>query len=441
MLLVGQTAAVFLCSLTAAQYNIGMNAIILSIGSELITGQVTDTNSGYLSRRLEGLGIGTIAHWTIGDDQPAIARTIRQATDEANVVLVTGGLGPTADDLTRHGLADAMGCELRLDQQCLKAIEQRFASRGLEMPATNRRQGLIPAGAQAMPNRRGTAPGIRATIGEAKLFVMPGVPSEMVAMFDEFVAPNLPASDSVTIHRTVHAFGGGESDIAERLGDLMSRQANPTVGTTVSCGLITIRIAARSTRVGDAERLADACAAEVIGRLGELVIGAGEETISSVVGRLLLARNATLATAESCTGGLVGELLTDTPGASEYYLGGVVAYSNTAKSRLLAVGPELIDADGAVSPTVVAAMAAGCRERFSADWAVAVTGIAGPGGGTPDKPLGLVYIAVAGPPGPAEAEQVHRHTFGGTRQAVRLRSAMWTLNHLRLALMRSPLAT
>ena len=150
VLLVGQTAAVFLCSLTAAQYNIGMNAIILSIGSELITGQVTDTNSGYLSRRLEGLGIGTIAHWTIGDDQPAIARTIRQATDEANVVLVTGGLGPTADDLTRHGLADAMGCELRLDQQCLKAIEQRFASRGLEMPATNRRQGLIPAGAQAM---------------------------------------------------------------------------------------------------------------------------------------------------------------------------------------------------------------------------------------------------------------------------------------------------
>jgi len=407
-----------------------MNAIVLSIGQELITGHVIDTNSGYLSRQLGQLGIETVAHWTVGDDLTAIEEALRAAAAQADIVLVTGGLGPTLDDLTRDGLAKAMGCELRLDEGCLGAIEERFARLGRSMSDINRRQALIPLGAEAMPNPCGTAPGIIADLGGTKVFVMPGVPSEMARMFAESVAPRLGPSGSVIVHRQLHAFGAGESDIAARLGDLMRPDANPTVGTTASSGLITVRITARAAQAHQAKRLADAAAAEVRDRLGELVIASGDETISSALGRLLRARGATLASAESCTGGLVGRLITDTPGASEYYLGGVVAYSNRVKSQLLGVTKDILDTCGAVSEATAAAMASGCRGTFGADWALAVTGIAGPGGGSDDKPVGLVYIAVAGP----DVAQTHRHIFPYDRDQVRRRAATTALNHLRLAL-------
>jgi len=408
-----------------------MNAIILAIGEELVSGQTVDTNSAYLSLRLGALGIRTVAHRTVGDDRTAIAEAFRVAAAEADVVLATGGLGPTADDLSRHGLADAMGAELVTDPASLEAIEAFFRRRGRQMTATNRVQAMVPVGAEPIENPMGTAPGIAARLGDAKVFVMPGVPVEMEVMFDRSVAGRLGRRNGVILHRVLHTFGAGESDLAGRIGDLMARDANPLVGTTASAGMVSIRITARGDDGQSAGRLADEVGDELRRRLGHLVIGAGDESMASAVGGLLVAAGQSLATAESCTGGLIGQMLTASSGASDYYRGGVVAYANAVKCDVLGVGEDLLAEHGAVSEPVAAAMAEGCRDRCEADWALSVTGIAGPTGATESKPVGLVYIGVAGPDGTV----VHGHHLPGSRELIRHRAAMAALNHIRLALL------
>lgn len=407
-----------------------MKAVLLAIGNELTSGQTVDTNSAHLARRLVALGIRTLRHATVGDDRPAIAAAITEAAREADLVLVSGGLGPTADDLTRDGLADAMGSELVLDEVSLRHLEAFFERRGRTMVPTNRVQAMFPAGARPIENVCGTAPGIAARLGDADVYVMPGVPHEMEAMFDGQIAPLLPHQGAAIAERVVRAFGAGESDMAARLRDLMARDANPTVGTTVAAGLISVRISARAADADQAARLADAAADEVARRLGEWVIGRGDATMASAVGERLRRAGQTLATAESCTGGLVGRMITDVPGASDYFLGGVVSYANEVKQSALGVPADLLAEHGAVSEPVARAMAEGCRRTIGADWAVALTGIAGPTGGTDEKPVGLVYIALAGPSGTT----VHRHVFPYARQIVRRRAAAAALNHLRLAL-------
>ncbi|MCD6303697.1 MAG: competence/damage-inducible protein A [Planctomycetes bacterium] len=409
-----------------------MRAVIISVGSELTSGQTVDTNSAYLARRLLSLGIETLEHRTVGDDRGAIAEAMLSAAKRADVVLVTGGLGPTDDDVTRYGLADALGGRpLVLDEASLGRLEAFFARRGRRMVPANRIQAMLPAGTRAIENRRGTAAGIAAELAGARLYVMPGVPAEMRAMFDEQVAPLLGPPETFFEQRVLHAFGTGESDVGEKIRDLMQRGRNPAVGTTVSAGLISVRITARGHSPDSARELADQAAAEVRRRLGELVIGRDDETMASVVGRLLRDAGQTLATAESCTGGLLGKMITDVPGASEYYLGGVVSYANAVKLSLLGVPAGMLAEQEAVSEPVARAMAAGCRRLLAADWAVATTGIAGPGGGSETKPVGLVWIALAGPAG----EQAHRHVLPGDRATVRLRAATAALNHLRLALL------
>jgi len=407
-----------------------MRAIIISVGDELVAGLTEDTNAAYLARRLGELGIEVAAHHTVGDDRRAIAAAIASAAAGADLVLVSGGLGPTADDLTRQALADATGCELTLDSRRLADIEEFFARRGRTMQPANRIQAMVPAGAESLPNAMGTAPGIAARLGNASVVALPGVPHEMQRMFDDAVAPRLAGGGGCIVRREVHCFGEGESDMAGRIADLMERGANPTVGTTVSGGMVTVRIVSRSASRQEAERLAEQTVVTLRQRLGQLVVGVDEQTMPAAVGELLRRAGCTAATAESCTGGQIGWMLTSVSGSSDYYVGGVVGYCDDVKRKLLGVSQDLLSRCGAVSEEVAAAMAAGCRRLLGADWAVSVTGIAGPAGGSEKKPVGLVYVGLAGP----EFQAVHHHILPGSREIVRLRASLTALNHLRLAL-------
>ncbi len=412
-----------------------MQAVIIAIGDELIGGASVDTNSAYLSRCLAERGIVTASHVTVGDDAGRITEVIARAAAEAELVIITGGLGPTLDDLTRQALASAMGVELIEDARSAKRIAAFFDRIDRAMNPSNLRQAMIPAGAEALDNDYGTAPGIAASLGQVKVFVLPGPPNEMTEMFERKVAPRLPAAGALA-RRILHAFGSGESDIGERIADLMARDANPKVGTTAKGGIISIRIVATSQTPADADAAADKTANEIRHRLGELIFGQGDQTLESVVGEGLKSGGMTLATAESCTGGMIGRMMTETPGSSGYFLGGVVAYANSAKTAMLNVPAEIIKTHGAVSEQVADAMARGAREKLGADFALSVTGIAGPDGGSPmgqadEKPVGLVYIALAGP----DSTKVHRHIFSGARDIVRRRAALTAINYLRLVLM------
>ncbi|MCL2701788.1 MAG: competence/damage-inducible protein A [Phycisphaerae bacterium] len=408
-----------------------MNAIIISIGDELANGQTVDTNSAYLSRELAARGIPAVMHITVGDDQAAIARVLTDAARQVPLVIVTGGLGPTADDLTRQGLAQAMGnVALRLDEPSLAAIAERFRRMNRVMVDANRVQALVPVGADALPNEAGTAPGLHARLGGADVYVMPGVPGEMRWMFHHVIAPRLGVCEGVRLHRILHTFGEGESNIGVLIEDLMRRGNNPTVGTTVAAGLVSVRVVTCSDTLEHARDESECVMCELRRRLGDLVVGEDDQTLATVVGRLLRDAGQTLATAESCTGGLMGELITSVSGSSAYYLGGVVSYANAVKESLLGVETATLIEHGAVSEATARAMADGVRRRLGSDWGVSITGIAGPGGGTATKPVGLVWLAVSGPNG-VGAWKLNTH---GPRDLIRLRAALAAMNYLRLAL-------
>jgi len=407
-----------------------MKAFILSVGTELTSGQVVDTNSAFLSRQLAALGIATAGHATVGDDQSVIARAIADAATRAEVVIVSGGLGPTEDDLTRQALAEALGTELEVNAHCLEAITEFFRARNRQMNETNCIQAMVPRGAEPIDNHVGTAPGLYARVGETQVFIVPGVPSEMEWMFRNAIAPKLPSQEGVMLYRVLHTFGSGESDVGAKIANLMRRDGNPLVGTTVAAGMVSIRAITHARTQDEARAMSDTTIAELHRRLGELVVGEGDVTLSVAVGERLRAARQTLATAESCTGGLVGKLLTDIAGSSDYYVGGVVTYSNNLKMGLLGVPESLLAEHGAVSEPVAKEMAKGCCKRLGSDWAIAITGVAGPGGGTEAKPVGLVYVAAAGPDG----VEVQKLVFPGTREIIRLRSALTGLNMVRMRL-------
>lgn len=411
-----------------------MNAVILAIGDELTSGQAVDTNSAYLAVQLAAKGIATLEHITVGDDRRAIADALAVAATKAQVVIVTGGLGPTADDLTRFAVADLLGgAEMQLHAPSLEAIQRFFDKIGRVMVESNKVQAMFPVGAEVLPNEAGTAPGLTVRLGDCDIYVTPGVPREMKWMYHTLIEPRLPQQEGAITYSIVHTFGAGESDVGTAIGDLMQRGANPTVGTTVAAGMVSVRIISRAATHEQACGRARAVADEVRHRLGDLVVGEGDDTLAVVVGRLLRERGQTLATAESCTGGMIGEMLTAVAGASHYYLGGVVSYANSVKQELLGVGEDLLIAHGAVSEPVAGAMAAGVRQRTGSDWAISITGIAGPGGGTEAKPVGTVCIGLARPDGTVET---HRHVFPGDRNVLRLRSSLAAMNYLRLAILR-----
>ncbi len=406
-------------------------AVIISCGDELTNGATIDTNSAFLSRRLRELGVAVIRHVTVGDDLERLALAIAAAADEASIVILTGGLGPTLDDVSRQALAAAMGnLPLVEDAHSLERISRFFVKINRPMTPSNRTQALLPAGAEALDNDWGTAPGIAAQVKNARVFVLPGPPHEMTPMFERLVAPRLGGGGAIA-YRTLHCFGQGESAIGEQLADLMHRDQAIRVGTTASGGIISVRIAAGGADDAQAAASAQAVADDVRRRLGDLIFGQEGQSLSAVVGGLLRQADQRLAVAESCTGGLVGQLITAVAGASDYFLGGVISYADQLKGKLLGVTEEMLSRHGAVSQPVATAMAEGAAKLTGADWALAVTGIAGPGGGSEEKPVGLVYIALAGPAGTS----AWRYVFPGDRDMVRLRCALSAINHLRLALL------
>jgi nicotinamide-nucleotide amidase len=413
-----------------------MKCEILSIGSELTSGQNLDTNSQWLSRRLAEIGIAVGWHTTIADDLDMNVEAFRIAAHRAGLVLVTGGLGPTQDDLTREALAKAASVELELHQPSLDTIQEMFRQRGRSMPERNRVQALFPVGAEPIPNNRGTAPGIWMRLGDSYVAAMPGVPSEMFAMFENQVKPRLLAlglGGGVLVQRKINVFGAGESAIEEKVLDLTRRGHVPEVGITVSDAVISLRILARAATDDAARTQIEPVERTILERLGEMVFGVEDEELQDAVVRLLAAKRRTLAAAEGVTGGLVAQLLTGVPGVSAWFRGGLVAYDNRLKVELLGVPQHLIDEKGAVSAEVAEAMAVGCRTRLQTDLAVSTVGIAGPGAMAADKPIGLVYVGLAWDGGVSSA------TFSwiGTRAEVQRRTAKFALNRVRLQLARA----
>jgi len=408
---------------------------VISIGSELILGRTLDTNAHWLSARLAEMGLPVTWRTTVGDDLTEVTAAFREAGARSDIVIATGGLGPTRDDVTRHALAAAAGVDLHLDAAVRDEIAALFDRWGRSMARRNEVQAMIPAGGEVIPNPHGTAPGIRLRVGRAEVSVMPGVPREMKAMFDDRLAPRLAplGAGSAVVERLIRCFGAGESTIGERIHDLMDHDRHPRVGTTVSDGLITLRIVSRVKSRQEADDLFAATEAEIRRRLGDLVFGIDDDTLEAVVAAALKERSLTLAVAESCTGGLITDRLTDVPGISANLLEGVVAYSNAAKADILGVPPPLFETVGAVSEEVAAAMAEGVRRRAGADLGLSTTGIAGPTGGSDEKPVGLVYIGLAD----AAGATVNRHVLHGDRRRVKLRAALTALNTLRLHLISS----
>lgn len=378
-----------------------MRASILAIGDEIVSGLTPDTNSYYLAEALRAEGAEVVSFFAVPDDAEAIRRAVERALEDADLVVTTGGLGPTADDLTTAVVAEAIGTALRLDEPSLRRIEERFRARGLEMPVNNRKQAMLPAGSLVVPNPGGTAPGFicpAGPVGAPKhIAALPGVPSEMRAMAEATLLPwvreRTPRERFAS--RVFSTFGLSESALDELLDGAID-PAEARLAFRAAFPRIQARVTARGAPgEDDLDRRLDDIEARVRELLGDHLYAVGDEGMEHAVAEVLRSHGLTLAVAESCTGGLIGHRLTDVPGSSSYFLGGVVAYANSAKTELLGVTEASLDRHGAVSTQVAEEMAAGARRRFGADVGLATTGIAGPGGGTQGKPVGTVCVAIA----------------------------------------------
>ncbi len=418
-----------------------MGAEILTIGTELLLGQSIDTNSAYIGEQLAEAGIDVYWKTTVGDNEGRIAEALRLALARSEVVISTGGLGPTEDDLTCRVIAAVLARPLILDLTVLESIRRRFADRGLAMSKNNERQALIPDGATVLRNPRGTAPGFFVRLeGGRVLVAMPGVPSEMQPMLRDEVIPRLREEFGVKARirsRILKTSGIAESKLDELIGDLARSARNPTIALLAHAGEIHIRLTVKSDSEGEGARLLDDLEARLRERLGALVFGRNEERLEEVVGRLLLNAKQTIAVAESCTGGLVCHRLTNVPGSSAYLICGEVVYSDEAKESLVGVPRELIAQHGAVSQPVARALASGIREAAGTDLALGITGIAGPGGATGEKPVGLTYIALAS----REKVTCREFRFLGDRETNKLLASQGALDMLRRHLLSGQDAT
>jgi nicotinamide-nucleotide amidase len=402
---------------------------LLATGDELLTGQIVDTNSAWLMDRLWDLGVMARRKTLVGDDRTDLLAALRETTGRADLVVMSGGLGPTEDDLTAAVVAAALGVPLEVDPASLEAIRARFARMGREMTPNNEKQARFPRGATVIPNRLGTAPGFLVRLGRAELVALPGVPVEYRGLCEEAVLPRVAARlGEVPAFRLVKLFAVPESHADQRMRPLMDDPVNADVRWGYRAHWPEIHVKWAVSGPG-AEARAERILAGVRALFGDAICAEGKEELPRLVVERLVARGERVALAESCTGGLLAETLTSVPGASAAFDLGVVAYGNGMKSRVLGVAPELLAAGGAVSGPVARALAEGVRAAAGATWGVGITGIAGPGGGTPEKPVGTVFLALAGPSGTEMVERLYR----GDRDRVR-RTATWeALNLLRLA--------
>ncbi len=403
-----------------------MEAEIIAVGNELLLGQVTDTNSPYLSRALAGAGLPAVRHTVVGDDEEALVECIRDSLARSCLVVVTGGLGPTEDDPTRAALGKLFGEELAVDRKLLATIRSRLKKRHLRLPERLSRQAEIPRGARILPNEVGTAPGLVFEEGLKIVVALPGVPSELEWMTEHQLLPLVRdklGPGRRLGQRVLHTFGLSELTVEEELAGIVGCDTNPSLGLTSTPHGVDLRLLAE----GDAEADVDSGLSDAEERirecLGDAVYGTDGATMEQVVGLLLTMRGARIAVAESCTGGLVADRLTAIPGSSEYFSCGVVAYSNAAKTAILGIGEAALRKHGAVSSQTAQDMASSVRKLTGSDLGLGITGIAGPGGGSAKKPVGLVYIALA-----ADSDsRSEEHRFGGTRAVIKARASQAAL--------------
>ena len=405
-----------------------MRAEIISVGTEIVLGSLVDTNAAFVAEKMASLGMGVSRISAVGDSREDLYQTLEETLRRADLILITGGLGPTEDDITKEVLSKLVGERLVLDEGILAGIRRRF--RGQRIPEKAiRKQAMIPASAKRIPNPVGTAPGIILEKGDKTIILLPGVPREMKSMMEDGVYPylfsRLKAGECIR-SRTLKVWGMGESQVNEKIGDIMLQQSNPRVGLLAKRGEVHISITGQFAPEVVDEKI-KAVEEEIRERLGSSIWGADEETLEGIVARLLKKRGLRIAVAESCTGGLVSHRLTNIPGSSDYFTYGIIGYTSRAKSIFLGVPASLIKKRGAVSPEVAKKMAQGVRKAGEAHLGLGITGIAGPSGGSPSKPVGLVYIGISS----SEGEICERFIFPGDREDIKWKASQGALDMLR----------
>ncbi len=403
---------------------------LLAVGTELLLGQLTDTNTVFIAQSLASAGIDVYGTHAVGDNRARIASAMRSALERVDGLITTGGLGPTVDDLTKEAVCDALGLDTEVHERSLHQMHEFFAQTGREMRENNRKQAEVPRGSFVLENPRGTAPGFVAFGGNGKFIAcMPGVPREMRPMLTERLVPFLReryAIGNAIYTRVLHTINIGESEIDHRIADLFRACENPKIAVLAHEGMCDVKIMAKAPSREAAEAMIAPLQREIVGRLSGFIFGTDQESIEAVVHQLLQNRHATLGVAESCTGGRITAALTGVPGSSKRFAGGIVAYDNTVKHAQLGVREETLARFGAVSAETAAEMARGARLALQTSYGLATTGIAGPGGGTSEKPVGLVWFAIDD----GVAPETRSFTFRGDRDAVQRRATIMALGLL-----------
>lgn len=405
-----------------------MKAEILAVGSELLTPFRTDTNSLWLTEQLNEIGLEVQAKSIAADERKVLCDVLARALNRADLVIMTGGLGPTEDDLTRDAVAEVAGVELVLRPQLLEALRARFEKRGYRMTPNNERQVMLPEAARVLPNPNGTAPGFMMNVGAKLLVVLPGPPRELKPMFADHVRPSLPGGAFVLVRRVLRVNGLGESALDEQIAPLYRHLSNPSTTILFTEHDIEIHLSARAETHAEAQSLVDRLADEIVARVGRNIYSTDNETLPQVLCRGLSERKWKLASAESCSGGKIAARMTQLEGCGEIFAGGIVAYSLDSKMDLLSVSAELLESKGAYSLEVAEAMALGAKRAFQADLGVSTTGVAGPQGGSEENPVGTVYLGRAGPDG-VESKKI---ALLGDRDLIASRASQAALDWVRL---------
>ena len=409
-------------------------AEIIAIGSELLTPAFKDTNSLYLTEQLNTIGIPVVMKSIVGDDEHYLEEAVRGSLARTPVLITIGGLGPTEDDVTRKVIGRVLQRQLVLNDEILAKLQARFKARGFEMPANNARQALVLTGSDILDNQHGTAPGLWVASEKNQVILLPGPPSELMPMFEKSCMPRLQLmAGGIALARSIYRTAGiTESALDARIAPIYTKYKNPETTVLAKPGQVEVRLTARGRNREEAEKLLKELGDQIDHELEEHIFARSEQSLEEVVGMFLVMKNATIATAESCTGGLISERLTDVPGSSRYFMSGVVCYSNESKMELAGIPPLLLEMQGAVSAEVARGLAEGIRTRAGTTIGVGVTGVAGPGGGSAEKPVGTVHVAVASPSGTQE----RKLSLPGDRKRIRWWASQIALDMVRRELMK-----
>lgn len=407
-----------------------MNAEIIAVGTELLIGQIANTNAQYISGKLAEAGINVYYHTVVGDNRSRMKEVITQGLNRSDIVVITGGLGPTKDDITKEVAAELMGVKLILHEKSHEKMKRVFEKLRKKMVDSNIRQVLVPEGSTVIQNNNGIAPGCIITHNNKTLVMLPGPPKEMKPLFDEFLKIYINGREGVIESKYIKIFGIGESSIEDRIMDMIDSQSNPTIAPYCGDGDVTLRVTARGGSKTEAEKLLEPVVGRIIDRFHSYIYSTEGESMEETVVKLLARKGKTLSTAESCTGGIIAAKLTNIPGSSEVFDRGVVTYSNQSKMDLLGVKSQTLEIHGAVSSETAGEMAEGIRRASGTDIGVSITGIAGPGGGSKEKPIGLVYIGLSD----EKETKTWEFSFTGDRNRIRQMTAMTALNLVRLGL-------